>query len=160
VKPTDADICTVASVRTKGAQRRAQPLPPREQFLIADVFDDQRKLVAAEAGEMRGLAAACAQPFADGDEQFVTYGVTVDIVDRLEPVEIENADGEPVAVRPRQLEFFIQPGKKLAAVGQAGETVEIRQAKVLVAHGLHAGLSVDHPGEVAVVAHQDEASRW
>ena len=81
--------------------------------------------------------------------------MSVEIVDRLEAVEIEHADDESAVRRSRLLCKDRQPVEKLAPVRQIGEAVDIGETEVLVAEtpGLH--LAIDHGSELPGADDQD-----
>ena len=69
------------------------------------VGQDQRELVAADAGEHVAVAEDAAQCLADAREQLVAGCVPERVVDLLEPVEVEQQQrsGAPVPARPADL---------------------------------------------------------
>lgn len=73
------------------------------------------------------------QAFGDADEQLVPHTVAIGVVDALEAVEIEDADGE--GLRGLGEGGLLQRGEEHPSVGEAGQAVEIGQAEVLVAQG-------------------------
>jgi hypothetical protein len=58
------------------------------------------------------------------------------VVDRLETVEVDEAEGKAGAVFLRPCDPCFELGAELAAVGQVGQAVEIGKAMVLVAEAL------------------------
>ncbi len=102
---------------------------------LVAVGEEQRELVAAEAGHHVGVAHRAAQDAADGDQQLVAGVVAEAVVDLLEVVEVEQQHRAGRAVASAALEVSLELGVEATPVGQAGEHVvvdEVRQP-VLVA---------------------------
>ncbi len=89
------------------------------------IGDDDRELVAAHASDMAVLADLVAQPLGDRLEHRVALGMAECIVDRFEPVEIEEHDraghiaGRGVAQR------FAEQLADPATIGQARQYVHV-----------------------------------
>ena len=81
--------------------------------------------------------------------------VSVEIVDRLEAVEVEHADDESVVRRSRLFGEDRQPVEELAPVGQIGQAVDIGETEVLVAETPGLDLTIDHGGELPGTDDQD-----
>ena len=100
-----------------------------------------RELVAAEAGEHVGLAQAAAQRVGDAHDQLVAGGVAERVVDRLEVVEVEH---DRRALRPVALDVgdvALELALERAAVEQPGE-------RVVVGHVAQLGLVAAALGDV------------
>ena len=78
----------------RSAIRRASSRPLIPSRMIAE-------LVAAEAGDRVAGPEARAEPLADGREELVADGVAEALVDRLEPVEVEQDQGDRVVLASR-----------------------------------------------------------
>ncbi len=72
------------------------------------------------------------QPAPGLDKNLIAGDVAVDVVDRLEAVEIDDADDEALFSLRGQAQHFVQVGEELTPVRQIGEGVEIGQTRVLV----------------------------
>ena len=110
------------------AQRNGQRLEHRSAVSAAssallDVLQQDRELVAAEAG--RGVAGADArvEPLGDLDEHLVAGSVAEAVVDGLEVVEVEEHDGEAAALAPRAGRGVADALAEQRAVGQAGDGI-------------------------------------
>ena len=66
-----------------------------------EAVEDDAELVAAEAGDGVAGPQAGAEPLADGREELVADRVTEALVDRLEPIEVEQDQGDRIVRRPR-----------------------------------------------------------
>ena len=99
---------------------------------IADVLDQDRELVAAEARGRVGRPHGLQQ--ADGDrlQHLVAGGVAEAVVDRLEVVEVEEDDGDAGALARGAGEGVLDPVGEQRAVGQAGHGVVERLVRQLL----------------------------
>ncbi len=86
----------------------------------------------------------------------ISRHVAVGVVDRLETVEIDDADGKGAALCFRPLVLFRQLGEKPAAIGQTGQAVEIGDAEVLVAQPSGFCLRGGQLFEITRIGQQDE----
>ncbi|WRL64266.1 hypothetical protein U6N30_32785 [Blastococcus brunescens] len=100
--------------------------------------DQDGELVAAQAGDQVVLADDGVQSAGHLDQQLVAGLVPGDVVDRLEPVEVEDQQAPEVGGRRVQLP------EEQGAVGQAGEVVG-------VGHALELALAAAAGGDVAQV---------
>ena len=115
------------------------------------VGDEDDELVAADAGEEVGGADEALELAGDVDEDGVAAGVAEGIVDALEVVDVDHADGELALVAAGAVdgggEFFGEQN----AIGEAGEVVEAGGAGDGVAeafeHGAGEGEDDDHHRE-------------
>ena len=81
------------------------------------------ELVAAEAGHRVEVAGAGEQARADGLQQGVAGRVAERVVDRLELVEVDAQEREPVAVTAQPHQRLVEPLVQQHAVGEVGERV-------------------------------------
>ncbi|RMV15826.1 hypothetical protein ALP15_200114 [Pseudomonas savastanoi] len=71
--------------------QRANVLAKHQQRLVTDVaLDEQCKLVTAQPRYLHGIADSADQPFSDQHQQPVTDTMAIQVVDRLEPVQIQH----------------------------------------------------------------------
>ena len=114
-----------------------QPLRDRDGVrLAACAVEQQRELVAAEAGGGVALAEASAQAVGHRAQQLVAGVVSVAVVDRLELVDVEQQHAH---ARAAALERVLEAVVEERAVGKLGERVVERLALELVAGGTRAG---------------------
>ncbi len=69
--------------------------------------------------------------------------MAVGVIDRLEAVEVDDADGKAGAVLDGDAVLAVELGEEAAPVGQAGQGVEIGDAEVFVRQRLGFGLFLD-----------------
>src|SRR5207244_1417665 len=86
---------------TRGVDRlllepRGQPAREAERVARAAGRHDQRKLLAADPTSNVAGADERGQRTGDGDEDLVADGVTADVVDALEIVDVEHEQGDRV----------------------------------------------------------------
>ena len=93
------------------------------------VLDQQTELVAAEAGHRVGLAQAPAEALGHDRQQPVAGGMAEPVVDRLEAVEIEDHHRDLALAPPRPGQRPLQPVLEQRPVGEAGQRVELGQAR-------------------------------
>ncbi len=99
-------------VGERGAQQRRARRHEDGEFVAALTRDD------------RVVSAGAAQAVGELAKHAVADRVAVPVVDRLEPVEVEQRDREPAgAVGPGDL--LVEPEVEFAAVGEAGERVGV-----------------------------------
>ena len=102
---------------------------PLAQFLdllaALAVGDDDGEFIAAHAPDMAVGADLVDQPLGDRAEDRVALGVAVGVVDRLEPVEIEKHDRARHIVGGRRAQRLAEQLADAAAIGQAGEDIDI-----------------------------------
>ena len=82
---------------------------------------DHRELIAAQSSDGRTLRHVRRKPAGNGLEQLIADGVTKRVVDFLEPVEIQDQDGELVAGPPRVFQTTTQLFVEQAPVRQSGQ---------------------------------------
>ena len=92
--------------------------------LAAALLDDG-ELVAAEAGDQLVAADHRAQPVGDLDQQLVAGRMAVNVVDRLEAVEVDAEDGERLAGVGGAGDGAGEMVVEHRPVGQAGQRVVI-----------------------------------
>ena len=107
--------------------------------------DEDGELVAAEAGDQVVLADDGVQPAGHLDQQLVAGLVPGDVVDGLEPVEVEH---QQAALLDRGRGHLLEQHR---AVGQRGEVVG-------VGHALELALAAAALGDVAQVEHAAAAA--
>ena len=92
---------------------------------VADVLQQHRELVAAEAGDGVAGTDRAVEPLGDGLQELVADGVSERVVDQLEAVEVEEEDG-CAALRPaaaRAAQRLLEPVEEQRAVREAGQRV-------------------------------------
>ena len=95
--------------------------------------EDDRELVAAEAGEEVGRAEGLAHGAAELGEDDVADGVPEAVVDLLEIVDIEHEQRERQRVDAGALDLLRQLTAEVALVPDAGEVVGVGEVLDLVA---------------------------
>ncbi len=90
------------------------------------------ELIAPEPGHHVVLAHRGLQPRGHADQHLVAHRMTVDVVDPLEPVEVEQQHPVRAAGPGRGPQRRLQRVLELAAVGQSGERILHGQAPHLV----------------------------
>ena len=91
--------------------------------LVADAVEEQRELVAAEAGDGVAGADAGGERAADGDQDRVADGVAEGVVDALEVVDVDGDDRDLTLDALRAGDGVLQAVHEERAVGEAGEGV-------------------------------------
>jgi hypothetical protein len=124
----DADACGHEQFLLVYAHRRperVEELLRRSQRVLAAVQagKDEDELVAAHAGHRVALAQDRPQPTAQLDQQPVAHAVTEAVVDRLDPVDVEERYGHQLSCPPGAPEHHVQPVLEEPPVGQPGELV-------------------------------------
>ena len=134
----DADAGIGDNILIGQPERPAQKLvdAPRHLFglvLGVDIFEEYRKLIAAEPGNRVDLADAVAQTIADFDQHLVAVGMAKAVIDHLEPVKIQKHDGK------QEIRIAHCPRNRLGhavgeqcPVGQSGERIMERIFKQLM----------------------------
>jgi hypothetical protein len=112
---------------TVADERPLQCLPggvedPELILLQAHPLPQQHELVAGHAEDVAG-AEPVDEPLPDLLQQLVARGVPEDIVDRSEPVEVEEPDADHHVAGGRPGERPLQPGGELDLVRQPGERI-------------------------------------
>ena len=116
-----------ASARTVSTRLRATaPAPAR-----VDARQQDRELVAAEAGDDVGRAQPLAQHARDARQQAVAGGVAEGVVDGLEAVEVEHERGALGAVAAHVREVPRELLLEAAAVREPGERVVVGEVAQL-----------------------------
>ena len=100
----------------------------------ADVGDQHRELVAAEAGDGVAGAQSRGQPRADRAQQQVAVVVAERVVDLLEAVEVDHQHGDLRGVARGELDRLVHAVVEEHAVGQFGDVVV--QRRVLARGGV------------------------
>jgi hypothetical protein len=91
-----------------------------------DIGHQNRKLVAPEAGRHLPFAEHRGDAGSDDLQYLVTGGVSEQVVDFLEPVEIKAEHREAVALGHRR-ELLVDPRVEMAAIGKPCERIVMRQ---------------------------------
>src|ERR1700730_1261974 len=86
-------------------------------------FSQDNELISAQAARGVVRTQAARDPAGNGYEELVAGRVAQDIVDRLEPVEIDQHDGEASWVAVTHLESVFEAVVEQSTVGEAGEAV-------------------------------------
>ena len=107
--------------------RVANALADRRRAFAARVGQDQRELVAAEARHDVGLARAQANQPRGLDQRPAAVEVAVRVVDRLEPVEIDEQQRQRPAAARGALGFTAQHLRQVARVVELRQIVGDRQ---------------------------------
>ena len=92
-------------------------------FHGVEVGDDDRELIAAEAGDGVGLAQNNLQTLRDLLEDVVAGLVTEGVVDLLEPVEVHQQEADRAGAAARRRQGTVEPVGEQRAVGQSGERI-------------------------------------
>jgi hypothetical protein len=106
------------------AQRRQDPARQLSGFLVADQpLYEHRELVAAEAGAGVLRSHRPLQAFTHGDQKCVARRVTTGVVDHLEVVEVDQHDGQPLAVAALPCQRVLDTVEEQRSIGELGERV-------------------------------------
>ena len=105
----------------------ANTLADRRRAFAAGVGQDQRELVAAEARDHVGLARALANQPRRLDQRAAAVQVAVRVVDRLEPVEVDEQQRQRPAAARGALGFPAQHLRQVARVVELRQVVGDRQ---------------------------------
>ena len=100
----------------------SQPLP------VARVGGDYRKLVSAKSCDVIRTPAEPAQANCDFAQHRITRGVTEFVVDRLEPVQVQQEQRDVALVAPKRVQGALQFFLETHPVGQAGQRIPAHQA--------------------------------
>ena len=139
------------------AQAGADPFAKGPQLLIVqDPGDDQAEFVATQAGQVDVLTQQRAQALADLTEQSVAHAMAIEIVDRLEAVQIDQAHGQAGPLGARVGQQRIEAGEELPSIGEAGQAVLVGQLEIFLAEFRRLRLHVHQAGEVAVLRLEDD----
>ncbi len=111
-----------------GRHRLLQPVDhaqrdPRRLVRTGKMMGEDRELVAADACHHVAFAHRLAEAACDADEAFVARAVTVDVVDPLEAVQVEEQDRMAAVGARRRSDRLGQRIVELAAVRKPGERV-------------------------------------
>ncbi len=90
---------------------------------VASVLEQDRELVAAEAGARVAVPQAGADAVGDLQQQLVARLVPEAVVDGLEVVEVEEQDRDRFLERLAQGQGVLDPVAEQAAIGQVGEGI-------------------------------------
>src|SRR5690606_25667861 len=96
----DVDVTPADRVAAAGAAHRRVGQGERAALALAPL-DEDRELVAPDAGDRLARAGEVGQARGDGPQQLVARGVPEDVVDVLEAVDADGDDrgGRPLARR-------------------------------------------------------------
>lgn len=106
--------------------RRAQPLAGKPRPGEAGFWHQHRELLAAETAEHVAAAGDPAQLVRDRLKHGVAGRMAVSVVDRLEPVDVEQGERKRTAAAIGADHLGLHLGHQLAAVRQAGQRVRRR----------------------------------
>ena len=115
------------------------------------VGGDHDEFVAAEPGQ-ESAADGGLQARRQLAQQLVAGGMAVNVVDLLEPVEVEAHQRERLAVAGRGLDGGVDAGGERGAVRQAGEQVVMHQPRDLGLGALAMGAILDHGEQILRLA--------
>jgi hypothetical protein len=166
VEHGDAEAAPQRELLVAGAQRHGQGLEHAlggVGGLLAglDVLEQDRELVAAEAGGGVSAANARVEPARHLDQHLVARGVAQGVVDLLEVVEVEEEHGAPATLAARPDDGVAHALGEQRAVGEPGDGVVERLVGELRLEGLAladvAGVEDDAPDVLLVeqVRHED-----
>ena len=114
---------------------------PHRLVLVFQVLEQHRELVAAETGHRVVGAQARFQPPRHFHEEVVAGREAQGLVDRLEPVDVEEEHRERPSRALSTLEQrALQAVEEQAPVGEAGEAVVQRRVQQLVLQSLQVGV--------------------
>jgi hypothetical protein len=111
------------------------------------------ELVAAEAGEHVHVAQPAAQQTRHAEQQLVADRMAVDVVDRLEVVQIHDQHPERVSGTPRHAQRALHFLIEAPPVREPGQRIGRRQPQQLIADAVLVGEIAHHhqmPGQAAV----------
>ena len=113
-----------------------------------DAVDEHGELVAAEPGEHLTAADAPTKAFRDLDQHLVAQSVPEGVVDLLEPVEVQEQEGERRPVARRASTGLLRVLRERGSVPQTGERVVQRIVAELLLELALLGdvVHVDHDG--------------
>jgi len=142
-----AAIISISPALRGSRKAPEDPFGDRDRVeLVGHLVEEDRELVAAEAGHRVAGPDALLEPAGDGQQEGVSGGMTERVVDVLEVVEVEEEDGEVAAVVAVAGDARRHPLLEQRAVGQRRQLVVVR----LVAERRLELLSL---GDVAGVEH-------
>ena len=133
----------------------AAPMVP-DRVGIRLTGQDQAEFVAAQARDLDRIPERRRQAAADLHQQRVTGQMAVDVVDRLEAVEVDEPEGEALAGRRRGIDHGLEIREEAAPVGQTRERVDVRDPLVLAAQRDEMFLGMNEVAKILVVNEQDE----
>ena len=127
-----ADAGRQADTRSRALQWFTDPAQNLEYSLVAvgdilDIPQQQGEFVTADACQGVSCIQALLQALGHADQQLVADVVAEAVVDRLEHVQIQQADRQSPATALGQGGSLLQAVGEQGAVGQAGEGIEMRQ---------------------------------
>ena len=109
---------------TGSAKTLERALGQHECFRLVGAFQQDDELVTAESSHGVAVAHACAQPFGNGAQQFVTGGVTEAVVERLEVVDVDKHQRQASLLR-RACECRASAGCGRTAGARFGRPVNV-----------------------------------
>src|SRR5438046_8634205 len=108
------------------AQASREPLLSEAADIVLVLhIGNNRKMVRADPCDPRRIRACGLDTLGKLPEQLVARLAPVGIIDRLEPLDIDDRDGEPALRAAGGNHLLLQALQKQAAVGEAGERVVI-----------------------------------
>ena len=124
--------------------------------LVGSSPQDEGIFVAAEAGKFRRNAEHGDEAAGDLLQDEVARRMPVDVVDRFEPVEIDEPKGEAAILLLRVEDDLLQVAEEAAPIRQARQAIEVGVAEILVAQGCEVGPRRDEiPELLEIVGQQD-----
>src|SRR5690606_27007007 len=88
---------------------------------LTQVLQADDEFVAAPATREIADTQVLRQPFPDLPQEFVTNVMTQRVVDRLEPVEVDEQDGDGIPATAAAADSLLELAHEKAAIGQQGE---------------------------------------
>ena len=152
-----ADDQVVVVELERAAERVEDPLGGLDRRLrVVDVLEQDRELVAAEAGGGVGGADARGDALGHLEQDPVAGGVAEAVVDGLEVVEVDEQHGHPDAVAQRPRDRVADALVEQRAVGEVGDRIVERLVGELLLERLALGdvAAVEHDPADRAVAEQ------
>ena len=95
--------------------------------LVGDVLGEHDEFVAAEPGDRVGVPNRLAEPPRHHFQDFIAGVVSEGVVDVLEPVEVDEQQGEGTIVAARDRDRMIQPLEELGSIVETRQRIEARE---------------------------------
>src|SRR5487761_2030596 len=92
---------------------------------IANLAQDEYKLIPAKAGNSVGFAHAIQKTLSRLLQQYIALGMTQSVIDLLEVIEIEKHHCKRQRSSMGLFHFLLQAVEKHARIGQAGQVIKV-----------------------------------
>jgi hypothetical protein len=96
-------------------------------FGAPDGRNHQREFIAAETAQESDAAGCLLQPRRDGAQHAIAVLMSERVVDRLEVVDVQIQHGAGQRLRPGAFDRQLEPLVQVAAVGQLGQRIMMRE---------------------------------